>query len=381
MRHEIIIRMLVPLIHKTDLPNIYSIGDELRIMGTDGKFWRGSVSQMLSATPQAPYQMPHHKPIPFNIDNKLEERFIYNTFVNDAGNEEGVTVADKRMKEAAEVFYANHPNVRKGNRDHANVSNPMFTMIDTAEQTVEGLVSYENMDIVRDKIRTMTIDELRNITYWFGHSPKGKTEGELKLLLANVDPNVPPHQIDGIGYLGICLRNAKTPDGKETNIERFIRVWVKGSARDRDMKVILQKAVDYNVIQNNKKSGMDAYYLGQTPIGNSIDDMIVYFSKEEQMYNDFVLRGVKEKENFKTEDKDTVIQNDSMSATVVITDNDLKALQDEADLLRKEGFIPAKPYRGMKYHTILPVVEEGRKAKNQKEALASFAKSQEKVTT
>ncbi len=100
------------------------------------------------------------------------------------------------------------------------------------------------------------------------------------------------------------------------------------------------------------------------------------------MYNEFVVRGVKEKENFKTEDKDTAMQKTAMGNANPITDEDVRKLKNEAKELKDAGFLPpTKPYAGMKYETLLPLVEQARLDKATKERLTAEAKEKELVTT
>jgi len=354
MKHEIIIRMLEPVIHKTPLARSYSTGNIMKVLTSDNKIEEFSSSEYLArASTNNPLPIAWSKPIDFGVLSSMEHRFTYETFIDKDGYEVGIDTQNKDLKKAYEEFWCKHPNTVVNGVGHANTKNPLFNLIDTTAQTIQGLVDYDNKLRIANRIQEMSFDEKRDVMYFFGKSPVGKLDGELKMLLADFTT-------------GLCFQGANT--------EKFLAVWMNASSHpDRDMRVTLRKAIELNVIQNNPKNGLESYYLGQSPIGNSIDDLIGYFKKEDALFKEFVERVVHDKEDISLEADNSLILDKAVSKGKlgVMNDGEITDLRRQAKQLKDEGFID----KGFNHHSakvvrLMEEIEKGSKLKQEKERAA-----------
>lgn len=351
MKHEIIIRMLEPVIHKTPLARSYSFGNTMKVLTADDKIEEFSSSEYLARVgTNNPLAIAYSKPIDFGVNTQLEYRFTYETLINADGFEVGIDQRNKDLKKAFEEFWCKHPNTVINGKSHATTYNPLFNLIDTTQQTIQGLMDYDNKLRIANRIQEMNFEEKRDVMYYFGKSPVGKLDGELKMLLADFTT-------------GICFQG--------NNPEKFLAVWMNQSSHpDRDMKVTLEKAIRLNVIQNNPKNGMSSYYLGQSPIGNSIDDLIGYFKKEDALFKEFVIRVVADKEDISLEIDNSAVLDKAVSKGKlgVMNDGEITDLRRQAKQLKEEGFID----KGFNHHSAKPArlleeIEKGSKLKTEKE--------------
>lgn len=356
------------------MPSTYSVRDEYRVCTPHYEVKIYKTSDVLSSgRGDKPYPIAHSRPWNFDFHNAQEHRFSFETKIDDKGNEVGVSQDDKNKKHAYEYFFCQHPNVLINGKYHPLVSNALFSIIDSAQTTVESVGNFDSILLVANRVNEMSLETKMNVAYYFGKSPKGMNDGQLKMLLANFDPRYP---------LGVCITSEVTPGQSQTNIKRFLDHWLRSEAsEERDMRVALEKAVkEYNLIQNAPKAqGINSYYLGTTFIGNSVDEMIDYFRKNQEMYQEFILRNIDNKENYTEEKKDSQIVKTAVETgkTSSYSANDLVALQDECKKLKLEGYIPASfPWHTAKFETLVKKVEEGRAAK-----VAAEKKKEEPVET
>lgn len=356
MIHKIIITLSTPM-RKTSLPHCYTVAgtDEMRVLTEDYRIIPYSSSKYVSD--KKANVLENFRDIQFDaVSGNMQSFFEFETVVKD-GQEKGVTTMDERKRVALAIFYGEHPLVKINGKTHVYTKNPVFNILDMALQTVEDVIDFDKELVVKTAVSKMELSELRDVCYYFGQSPKGKSEGELKVYLAG-------------NNTGLCLVRSGD-NGQTPNIDRFIKVFVENiSTEDRDMKITLRKAIELNVIQNNRANDFDSYYLGATPLGKSLDDLIAYFHKEDQLYAEHVLRVVQEKEDFKKETADSVQVNEAAKNGKMseVSEAEVTSLRQEAKRLIKEGFIPstARPATCL-VQNLIPMVEAGRKAKAEAE--------------
>ncbi len=358
MLHQIIITLSSPM-RKTSLPHCYTVDktDIMRILTEDYRIVEYSSSKYVSDKKANPLE--NFRDIHFDaVTGNMQHFFQFETEIKD-GREKGVTHTDELKRKALEIFYGEHPMTKMNGKTHAYTKNPVFNVLDKANQTIEDVIDFNKELVVKSAIAKMELSELRDVAYYFGQTPKGKSEGELKVFLAG-------------NNTGLCLKN-KGDNGQAANIDRFIKVFVENvSAEDRDMKITLRKAIELNVIQNNPANGFDSYYLGQTPLGKTLDDLIAYFHKEDTLYADHVKRVVDEKEEFKKETADSKQVSEAVDRGKMneISEAEVTSLRQEGKRLVQAGFLDSKTARPAtcKVENLIKLVEEGRKAKEAKEA-------------
>lgn len=362
MIHKIIITLSAPM-NKTSLSHCYTIdkSDIMRVLTEDYRIVEYSSSKYVSDqnSEHKTYPLENFRDLVFSkTGGTMQHFFEFETIVKD-GQEKGVTSVDEKKRIALAIFYGEHPLVKINGKTHKYTKNPVFNILDMALQTVEDVIDFDKELAVKTAISKMDLAELRDVCYYFGTSPKGKSEGELKVFLAG-------------NNTGLLLKRTGE-NGQLANIDRFVKVFVENiSAEDRDMKIVLRKAIELNVIQNNHKDNRDNYYLGTTPLGNSIDDMVAYFHKEEKLYVDFVKVGVEEKEDFTKEqtDSDQVEAAAKKGKMSDMSQAEVTSLRHEGKSLVKEGFLDSKTARPAtcKIENLIVLVEKGRKAKAEAEA-------------
>lgn len=227
----------------------------------------------------------------------------------------------KNTTKAIDLFFGEHPLTWVNGKPHANSSPAaMFNVVSMKDESIGNLNRFKDVLAAANKIDSMTLEEKRNVSYYYGIAPDGKTEADLTVLLGNFQD-------------GICTRPLSVND--------FLKTWGTASNVDRDMTVVLKKAVTLNVIVNKVIDGRANYYLGDQLIGTSENDLLSYSKNNTKVYEEFILRTVKEKDIVDTGEKKVKGKSEKPAAEKIYTYMDIKEFREDAVTLKKEGFIPA----------------------------------------
>jgi hypothetical protein len=263
----------------------------------------------------------------------------------DGQGETKQTETDKKIQNAVDVFWSNHPLTLVNGKRHANsLPKVLFDVEVQTTKIMNAAKDLKSKGMVFNRINSMTLAEKRDVAYYYGESPKGKSDLDLLTLLADFNA-------------GICMGE---------NMESFLQIWSKPN-EDTQRQVIIRKALDLNIIYNKADGEKNNYYHGTTFIGTAFNDIVSYCTREENVYKNHILREVQEKDNFVSESQETNQEKVNLSSTGSTTSqnvNTLQALREEAKLLKKEGFMElAVRAHVMGEDTLRPIVEESRKKK------------------
>ena len=239
---------------------------------------------------------------------------------------------DKRKKLAIETFFGLHSLVLYGETEespkwNSNAKDHQFKIVDATEKGLEEITNFEDRLNVMNKVYSMDFAEKRGVCFYFGQNPVGKTEKELNIFLT--DPQT--------GY----LFTSGLDEQFKNKVETFKKVFMSEDP-ERNFNINIQKAIMLGVIENRPDNGKNNYYLGATPIGQTSTDVIMYFKKEPDLYQNHIISQVKEKDDVKAEVKKSIVQLNNITAPPV-ANNDLQEKEElklRAKQLKTEGYIP-----------------------------------------
>jgi len=258
-------------------------------------------------------------------------------------NEKGgdMTEVDRNIKKIIENFWGKNPlTLVNGDAHTKGQPGNLFNLINTNKMVVNATNSFKDKLRVNTIVYNMSHKEREDVGYYFNRHVIDLTEEELLLDLVGDD-----------GFLF-----------KSGNVDTFLRVWVDGKVEDRDLTVVLKKAIAAEIIENKVDDGRNNYWLGDTYLGSDEPGLIDWVRKHPRDYNEFIERKVREKE-----EKDaTIIKSVVKGNEGKIDLNKLDDLKKEAKVLCKEGFLEhSTNYWVMSYDKLLPLVEASRAKKNE----------------
>lgn len=219
---------------------------------------------------------------------------------------------DKRKEYAVKVFWGQHPLVTTNGAMSNTTKLAVFDIVNLTDKSAISIQTWKDKLEVANAINEMSYEEKVNLFHYYGENPKGKTENDLTLTLANFEN-------------GTCLG--------EDELENFIKLFIKKENSDKDIIINIRKALSWNIIQEKTTEGRNSYYLGETFLGTAFNDIIAFCKREEKIYADFIIRQVSEKEDLKAEKKA------SSPAAPSVDLKALDALKIEAAKLKSEGHI------------------------------------------
>lgn len=270
--------------------------------------------------------------------NMSEIEYKFNNEKKEDG--ELTTQSDKIIKNQIEWFKRDERFTVNGKRTEYTKGTPIFNVREEENTVLSNIADFQKKLLVANKINNMPFGQKRDLSFYYGESPKGMTELELLVHLAGWDD-------------GICMQDALIDD--------FILVWGKDLDNDLEMKVIIRKAIELGVFTNQAKDGKDFFYYGQEFIGNQFEDLLAYCKREEKIYEQHILRNVEKEDKFKKEQEASDVQKKTIGdhkGNPGYTQEQLNILREEAKALR----IPASHVTG--YFPLLKKVEAAKKNKH-----------------
>lgn len=190
------------------------------------------------------------------------------------GNQSIQNIVDKRKIEAINRFWGQHPFLTVNGKATEYTKNAQFNIVNFTDKSIEAGNTWRDKLAIANRIGDMSYEEKVNLMYYYGESPKGKTENELILMLADF-------------VSGIAL--------KDEERDNFKRIFINNESSDKDIIIIARKALTGNIIETRTQDGRNSYYIGETFIGISFNDIIAFCKREEKVYMDFIVRQVNEK--------------------------------------------------------------------------------------
>lgn len=287
------------------------------------RFDQGDKTYILTAEDNMEVYPRNSKDIPqeLNINMGRNGKMKLTYEYDDLPNIEDMSDVDVRKKKVVTQFWQNYPLATINGKSHAGTK---LIQLDVEDMISKQTAVYEKWKLqykVARMIDEMKPEVLLNVAYYYGVTP-GTKRGDVVLSLADWTTG----------------RIFLTPGGGE----EFLTMWSKESDRTRDMAVIVNKAIKYGIIRNQKEANLDNYYIGTQRIGSRIEDVMDYCNRNEKMYVDHVEREVKDKEEddiskFKTQSGK--VDADSKTASKGGTDlAGLSAMRQELITLRDQGF-------------------------------------------
>ncbi len=248
------------------------------------------------------------------------------------------TPKDKNTQMIVDLFWKNNPICIVNGKAHANTKvADQYNIVDAGVKTVNSVNRFNDVMKGAIAIQGMTHAERCDVAFYYGQSPIGKSEEELLIFLSDV-------QSDAHGVInGYCL--------KAENLDGFLRVWVNGKAEDREMLVVVKKAIAFKTIDNKAIDGRNNYYLGESFLGIDETGIVDWCRKHPRDYTEHILRSVNEK------NKEGAKSDKSINKNAVDL-NKFDALKKQALELKEEGFIDDKtPVHSMGAEKLTPIVE------------------------
>lgn len=248
------------------------------------------------------------------VFDSLHQEIVYDFETESKGGElKGVTPEDERQLKAVNEFWKRHPLCVNNGVRHDNTKMELFDVVDKTAQVSKSYSEWENKLTAANFVKGASLETLRNISYYFGDSPADKTEQDLRLDIADY-------------ATGSAMRDLST----------FIYVWVAGDSAEREFIVNAHKAVRLGIVTNRPEGGRDNYYHGQVFLGSRIEDVVIYFKREKQIYETSILREIAERDSFVKEEKSTKeMTNLDTNGSI----EEKEALLARGKQLKDEGFI------------------------------------------
>lgn len=201
----------------------------------------------------------------------------------------GVTAQDKKIDALCHLYWAQHPQftVNGDASKNKNFSVDRFDILFVQDEKKLKYAEFKKILSIVTRVTSMSIEDKRNVAYYFGHSPKGLTEADLDMFL--VDFNT-----------GIALKPA--------NAKQFVDVWMKETDTERDYIVNTQKAINLGIFKSTSDNGRTNYTYDQQFIGTAFNDVLAFCKREDRVYNDHILREIKlsDEKEAKRAEKDKV---------------------------------------------------------------------------
>lgn len=266
-------------------PCSYFTGDKQVILVDKTSVFEGPI------TPPKNVVYPNETTISF--DRNLHS-YVVAYEVDDEG--QPMSNIDAKFKEVAEKFFMRHPFCTINGKPHKGTISEMFDIVDTHTVVVSKLEEWDSKRRVANFLHDSDLDILRDVCYYYGVSPTGKTKGQICLELGDYQ----------LGKLYVRKNEMAEPEYKS-----FIINWIDSVDPDKEFVVNCRKAITFDVIASNVKDGRLNYYLGTTFIGVSFEDVVAYFKREPKLYQDYVVRGVRDRDVFVEEMQSSKVEEKS----------------------------------------------------------------------
>lgn len=332
MKHKVIVKPIKEDATDTFMPTIYTVaGGDVRVLLENDEF--SQFNQNKDTVPKA-------KQIVFR--NTL--RALTFEYESDESKQNST---DRKVQQLVKVFFGAHPLFTVNGQLTKHTKSPMFDITDLSEESNEKLVVWNKKTRVANILTDMDFAEKREVAYYYGINPEGKTDGELTILLGSFE-------------YGDCM--------EPLNIDGFISTWgEKFQSKEKEYVVMARKAITLNIIEvRNGDDGRENFYLGNTFIGTEFNDVLAYCKREERIYNENIVRGVKAADKFESEEKENEVEKVKVSESMAkeLTPLEIDEMRVECKGLKVAGHIPQNVYPHlMKGDKLLDALTEGRKAK------------------
>jgi len=185
------------------------------------------------------------------------------------------TEQEKRNATVVEEFWKNHPLMTINGKSHENTKAPLFNLVESTMVEDVNLKTFQNKLSIANMISVMSYEGKREVCFYYNVNPKGQTDNQLLLKLADFND-------------GVCMKDA----------DNFLSTWGKNENADKEYYITINKAIIYGVIEERKNGPVVNYFLGQSLIGTSFNDLIAYCKREEQSYKDYITKRVAEADVF-----------------------------------------------------------------------------------
>ena len=228
------------------LPGVFPIGDKIRILTSEFDY--------KDCEPFYGEAKDNKNPAELNRTfTKSVNEYKIEYELNDNG--EPKTAFDAKKKRVIEDFYCVHPLCTVNGKPHRNTKNPMFDVRDDATSIVNEMTTWNNKRRAANTLADMDLESLRDVAFYYGRNPVGKSKGQLIIELAHFQSGV------------IVASN-------DEFIRNFMMIWSGEGSDERTFVVNCNKAIKYGIITTQVKEGRQSYYLGTTLLGFSIEEVI-----------------------------------------------------------------------------------------------------------
>lgn len=293
----------------------YELGGKIRMIDSFGQYREVKGSE-LGYTNEQGNKVGHW---PMMLEFSKTAMFHEYTFNDDSNADD----YDKNTHDIIEKFYKQCPLFLVNGKPHSNTkSNKHFDLVDANIKTATAVSSFKTKLKASTALSNMSYQELCDVAYFYGKSPLNKTEDELLVELGDTEK-------------GYCL--------SESILADFLNIFVDGKSADKDIIVVLNKAVVMEVVQNRPNDGRAAYFLGDTFLGSDMVGMIDWTRKNPRDYEEYVLRKVEEKDKAQAKSTAEVIKPVKVAAVMANGQKKVNLelftqMKEEAKLLQDEGF-------------------------------------------
>lgn len=257
----------------------YIIKNKMRILVAEYQFVEVDANKPLKEGERHPVEMS----LPFNA-RQPERRLFYE--VGEDG--QPLTPYDHQKAECIEKFYLEHPLTTINGALHSNTitGSPIyFDIIDVNMKIVSELKEWESKLKIGNYLREASLEAIRDVGFYYGISPVGKTKGAMCMQLADFNK----------GSLFV-----KDSSGKSF-IDSFVKTFIDNQEPDKVIAINARKAVDFKIITSNVKEGRLFYYLGNELLGATFEDVVKWSKLNGEMYERYILKGIREKDQFSEE--------------------------------------------------------------------------------
>lgn len=206
----------------------------------------------------------------FNKDNPMPvPRDIYfdrtrpdATFRFDPESEEQIDLDTRAM---VEDFWMHHPLIKcKGVNKPAT---PLFELVSRKDVVSDNFSDLKKSLEVSNKVIAMDDHSLRDVYFYYGLEPKGKSREDMVTKLIG-DKN------------GVAVADA----------DNFLKVFDKDTNTEREYIINARKAILLGVVQDRKVQGRSNFYLDDEHIGTMFEDVLRYCKDNDRIYKENILR-------------------------------------------------------------------------------------------
>ena len=308
-----IIEINITCLKKTStmLPGAYPYGGKQRTL-LDQYRWED--------LPQNP---PKDKPNPESMNLHFPKTNHVQTIryeVNQKG--EPKDQASKQIQNVVEHFYKNHPSCLNNGQTHKNsAGEPIFDVSDKATEVVSSLREWDmKRKIANYLIDKCDLDAVRDVMFYYGQNPKGKTHGEICMFLSDYE-------------LGILYAKG---DNNSRLCDTFLKTWIEELDPSRIYLIHARKAISLGIVEVRQRDGNTNYFLNGAFTGLSPEEVADYLKREEKIYKEHVLRRINEKDEFSEEMLATKVEKASLYENASMGQLELDKFRDEIREKMKE---------------------------------------------